>query len=270
MRPIASPRQPRQIFVPAGAVTGIGSLPFTSVPTAIQAIVDCSPEIPFWPQMPRLSDRESIIGQGLDALSDLIELRSEGYGYKVKAGKIDHVVEALHRGGGELTTANAAGFGAFRDALSSGSFGSAIAAKGQIEGPITLSSYLFHDDRPFISDPALFAAVAFHVSQIICWQVDRLKPAGLPVLLFVDEPALCLEAPTRNAVSEEQKLTALAATLGWPPGSAEPMPACIAAPQARSRACVGRSRTYSRSTLTKDWNYSFLTPTRWPSHAMVG
>ena len=179
----------------------------------MQAIVDCSPEIPFWPQMPRLSDRESIIGQGLDALSDLIELRSEGYGYQVKAGKIDHVVEALHRGSGELTAANATGFGAFRDALSSGSFGSAIATKGQIEGPITLSSYLFHDDRPFISDPALFAAVAFHVSQIICWQVDRLKRAGLPVLLFVDEPALCLEAPTRNAVSEEQKLTALAATL---------------------------------------------------------
>ena len=39
----------------------------------------------------------------------------------------------------------------------------------------------------------MFAAVAFHVSQIICWQIDRLKIAGLPVLLFVDEPALCLE-----------------------------------------------------------------------------
>ena len=108
---------------------------------------------------------------------------------------------------------NAAGFVAFRNALASGVFGSAIAVKGQIEGPITLSSYLFHHDRPFACDPALFAAVAFHVSQIICWQIDRLKTAGLPVLLFVDEPALCLEGPTENAVSEEQRLNALAATI---------------------------------------------------------
>jgi hypothetical protein len=33
------------------------------------------------------------------------------------------------------------------------------------------------------------------------------------VLLFVDEPALCLEAPVANAVSEEKRLYALAVTL---------------------------------------------------------
>jgi hypothetical protein len=97
--------------------------------------------------------------------------------------------------------------------LSSGLFRSAVAVKGQIEGPITLSAYLFHRGRPFLSDPALFAAIAFHVSQIICWQIDRLKSAGLPVLLFVDEPALCLEAPAAKAVSQEKRHNALAATL---------------------------------------------------------
>jgi hypothetical protein len=33
------------------------------------------------------------------------------------------------------------------------------------------------------------------------------------VLLFVDEPALCLEAPGADAVSEKQRLNALAITL---------------------------------------------------------
>jgi len=202
----------RSPFVPAGAVTGIGSLPLTSVAAAIRSIAEFSPEIPFWPQLPRLSERESAIGQGLGILGDLIETRGEGYGYQVRAGRIDSVLETLHRSSGELTSANAAGFGAFEETLSSGLFGSAMAVKGQIEGPITLSAYLFHQGRPFLSDPALFAAIAFHVSQIICWQIDRLKSAGLPVLLFVDEPALCLEAPA-NAVSEEQRLNALAVTL---------------------------------------------------------
>lgn len=199
--------------MPAGAVTGIGSLPHTSVASAIRSVAEFSAEVPFWPQLPRISEREAAIGQGLGVLADLIEPRNEGYGYQVKEGRIESVVDALQRSSGELTSANAAGFGAFEEAHSSGMFASGNAIKGQIEGPITLSAYLFHRSQPFLSDPALFAAIAFHVSQMICWQIDRLKSVGLPVLLFVDEPALCLEALCANAVPEEMRLNALAVTL---------------------------------------------------------
>jgi hypothetical protein len=203
----------RMPFVAAGAVTGIGSLPLTSATSAVLSIADFSPEIPFWPQLPQLSQQESIVGQGLGIVENLIEPRDEGYGYQVKEGQLDSVLEILHRSRGELTSANAAGFGAFEEALSSGLFSSALAVKGQIEGPITLSAYLFHQGRPFLADPALFAAIAFHVSQIISWQIDRLKSAGVPVLLFVDEPALCLDMSVANAVPVEERLDALAATL---------------------------------------------------------
>ena len=167
----------RTPFVAAGAVTGIGSLPLTSITSAIRSVAEFSPEVPFWPQLPQLSERESIVGQGLGVVEELIEPRNEGYGYQVKEGRLNSVLEILHRSSGELTPANAAGFGAFEEALSSGLFSSAVAVKGQIEGPITLSAYLFHKGRPFLSDPALFAAVAFHVSQIVAWQIDRLKSA---------------------------------------------------------------------------------------------
>lgn len=202
----------RKPFVSAGAVTGIGSLPLTSVSSAIQAIAQFSPEVPFWPQLPQLSLSESAIGQGLGCLAGLIELRKEGYGYQVKSGQIDSVLEALHGSGGALTSINAAGFGAFENALASGLFKSAVAVKGQIEGPITLSAYLFHQGRPFLSDPTLFAAIAFHVSQMLSWQIERLNSSGLPVVLFVDEPALCLE-DSADSVSEEQRIDAVAATL---------------------------------------------------------
>ena len=211
--PVIPSHTSRTPFVAAGAVTGIGSLPLTSTTSAIRSVAEFSPEVPFWPQLPQLSERESIVAQGLGVVEELIEPRNEGYGYQVKEGRLNSVLEILHRSSGELTPANAAGFGAFEEALSSGLFTSAVAVKGQVEGPITLSAYLFHKDRPFLSDPALFAAVAFHVSQIIVWQIDHLRSAGLPVLLFVDEPALCLDAPVANAVSEEQRLNALAATL---------------------------------------------------------
>ena len=200
-------------FVPAGVVTGIGSLPLMSMAAALRSVAELSPEVPFWPQLPGLSERGGVIGQGLGIVGDHIEPRNEGYGYQVKEGRIDSVLEILHRSNGELTPANAAGFGAFEEALSSGVFSSAVAVKGQIEGPITLSAYLFHHGRPFLSDPALFATIAFHVSQIICWQIERLKTAGLPVLMFVDEPALCLEATAADSVSEEKMLDALAVIL---------------------------------------------------------
>jgi hypothetical protein len=205
----------RKPFVSAGAVTGIGSLPLTSVAAAMQAVAQFSPEVPFWPQLPQRSPSESAIGQGVGCLAGLIEPRDEGYGYKVKGGKIDSVVEALHGDGGALTAANAAGFGAFEEGLGSGVFGAAAGVKGQIEGPITLSAYLFHQGRPFLSDPALFAAIAFHVSQMLAWQIGRLSVVGLPVLLFVDEPALCLADSTDfvGSVSEEKRIDALAATL---------------------------------------------------------
>jgi hypothetical protein len=241
----------RMPFLPAGAVTGIGSLPLTSVPAAIRSVAEFSPEIPFWPQMPRLSEGESIIGQGLGIVAELIEPRNEGYGYQVKAGRLDLVLEILHRSSGELTPENAAGFRAFEQALSSDLFGSAVAVKGQIEGPITLSAYLFHRGRPFLSDPALFAAIAFHVSQIICWQIDRLKSAGLPVLLFVDEPALCLEAPS---LTRSQKNTG---STPWRPRSrtrefAEPTLDCTAARRDPSSACAAQDRISFPSMPIRD------------------
>jgi hypothetical protein len=186
-------------------------LPFTSGCEATRAIAEYCPDLPFWPQLPRVSEQEGIIGQGLDILWDLIEPRNDGYGYEVKEGQLDAVVEALHKSPGRLTSANAAGFRAFEEALEAGTFRAALGVKGQIEGPVTLATYLFHRGRTFLADSSLFAAVAFHLSQIVCWQIERLKAFGRPVFIFIDEPALCLDAAVSNGISQELRLNALAA-----------------------------------------------------------
>jgi methionine synthase II (cobalamin-independent) len=195
----------------AGTVTGIGSLPFTSASQGIAAVAEHCPEVPFWPQLPRVSDDEGIIGQALGVLAGLLEPRSAGYGYDVKPGRIDAVIEALHNSPGCLTSVNAAGFAAFEEAMNAGVFGSALAVKGQIEGPVTLAAHLFYRDHAFLADRSLFAAVAFHIAQIGCWQIQRLKAFGLPVLLFVDEPALCLDDAVRSGISQDRRISALSA-----------------------------------------------------------
>src|SRR5258708_18092250 len=63
-------------FVAAGAVTGIGSLPLTSITSAIRSVAEFSREVPFWPQLPQLSERESVVCQGLGVVEELIEPRN--------------------------------------------------------------------------------------------------------------------------------------------------------------------------------------------------
>ena len=77
----------RMPFVAAGAVTGIGSLPFTSSRSAVRSVAEFSPEVPFWPQLPQRSERESIVSQGLGIVEPLIEPHNEGYGFQVKQGR---------------------------------------------------------------------------------------------------------------------------------------------------------------------------------------
>jgi hypothetical protein len=58
-----------------------------------------------------------------------------------------------------------------------------------------------------------FSATAFYIPQIVCWQIERLKSLGLPVLLIVDEPAQCLKAAVPKESQRNSGSAALAAIL---------------------------------------------------------
>lgn len=128
---------------------------------------------------------------------------------RVRPGRIDAVIEALHNSTGCLTRANSAGFPVFEESMRHGMFPSALAVKGQIEGPVTLASHLFYRDRAFLADSSLFSAVAFHIAQMVCWQIEHLRSFGRPVLMFVDEPALCLNDAVCGGIAQERRLSAL-------------------------------------------------------------
>jgi len=67
-------------FVAAGAVTGIGSLPLTTITSAIRSVAEFSPEVPFGLSFPNSQKRESIVGQGLAIVEGLIEPRNDRAG----------------------------------------------------------------------------------------------------------------------------------------------------------------------------------------------
>jgi hypothetical protein len=173
--------------------TRSGSLPRTS-------------PIPFWPQLPNRSRQEHVVLQGLGSLSDLVEPRVTGYGYRVRPGAMDVLLRHLEAGLAEMDARSAAGLAEFERSLQTGMFDSARALKGQMEGPITMASYLFNGDRPLAAVPNCLRAVTAHVVRLAQAQIRMLRQFGLPVLFFVDEPSLCLACETASSSMRDRAL----------------------------------------------------------------
>lgn len=176
----------------SGAVTGLGSLPMKDPAHAIRMIAEASPELPFWPQLPQRDEKETMIRQGMGLLEDLMEPRANGLGFRIQPNHLNTVAHRLESAIGMLDSAHAVGFSAFESAIAGGLFPSAMAVKGQVTGPLSLCTYLYAGEQPFLTSHVLFEAVTEYVARIAQWQIGRLVRRGHRVLLFVDEPALSL------------------------------------------------------------------------------
>ena len=177
-------------FCGDGAVTGVGSLPFVELSRAIDAIARFAPELPFWPQLRRMSPREAIIPQFLGpSFKYVVGVRGE-YAYHVPADRLERFTASLAHADAKLEPANAAGFYAFLDAYGRGAFPHARAVKGHTLGPITASCALENEAGPLLVQPELRAHVADHAVRMANWQADTLLRVAPSVVLMLDEAYL--------------------------------------------------------------------------------
>lgn len=183
----------QRAFLPQGAVTGIGSLPFTDPRYAVQLIARICPDIPFWPQLPGRSVHEYMIEQALGDYISFFTARQAGYGYQILPGKKAECLQDLCSAEVGFSVETASGFFSFEQALADGQFKRAQAIKGQCIGPITLACQLFADEKqPFLFDQECLQAIGQYVTRLALWQTRRLQQWGLPTLCFLDEPCLAL------------------------------------------------------------------------------
>jgi hypothetical protein len=175
-----------------GCVTGVGSLPFLDADEAVGFVAEHCPELPFWPQLPRRTSGEGVIGQGMGMLIEYLELSSRPYCWSVRGGAGPAFEAALEGDDAGLNPETAAGFFALERAIESGQFPAARAVKAQIEGPATLAHCLFMDGEPVSRIPGWLERLAGFLERQVAWQVGRLRNLGLPVLFVIDEPALSL------------------------------------------------------------------------------
>ncbi len=187
-----------------GLATGIGSFPHRTAMAALDIIFRYLPEVPHWPQLPATGEEEGFIRQNLAPLtssgllsidsgrppcfltdaSDWLERQTEFYEKALAA-----------EAGGSLSgfafpRSAADGLYSFLEQLTMRCAGAAY-LKGQLSGPVTLGLQLTDVSlQPAFYRDDLREMLVTNLSLQLRWQANMLAAVGLPVIVFIDDPAI--------------------------------------------------------------------------------
>ena len=182
--------------------TGIGSMPHVDVEKNLEIIKEALPQIPHWPQMPQKGIAEHFVFQFLEPLVEVgvlqvqenkgVFLKDESFPEKLTAyyekyfetlETKDYTFFAMPRKSGEGLYYLVEKFNEY--------FPQALAVKGQMAGPLSILLTLTDKNKiPAFYDPEIREVVVKTLAMAARWQINFLKSLGLPVYLFVDDPAI--------------------------------------------------------------------------------
>ncbi len=189
-------------FQPHALAMLIGSQPLKEHKEATRLVLEYTPEIPNWVQLPAYK-QEGMVDQFVAGMPGLVRAADRNYVDLAAADFDDQVLaffeEYLGVVGQEkdwdqtrfvLKPEAAPGFFSLLDALDA--HGDKLKAlKGQVTGPITFCTALHDQDKRaiFYNDGLRDAAVKL-LALKAAWQAKTLSRRGVPVIIFIDEPAL--------------------------------------------------------------------------------
>jgi len=186
-----------------GLPTLIGSLPAASHQQAMDWILTATPEIPLWPQLPAIP-QERMLNQFIEGLPGIIEAGFQPYFdistdsftdeqlafYEEYLRVSEHPEEFI---ASRFKTSQERAAGLYLLVEQAPKIGAKLTAvKGQVTGPFTLLTGITDADKKLgYYDPTFRDIVVKGIALKAAWQVVYLKQAyDVPVLLFIDEPAL--------------------------------------------------------------------------------
>ncbi|TET38776.1 MAG: hypothetical protein E3J72_02125 [Planctomycetota bacterium] len=164
---------------------------------AVDFVLNCGVDIPFWPQLPARDWRELMLPQFAEGLPGVIwNEKRRSVHVDTGNGFTDRLAEFFEKAlAGEvdafaLSETTAAGYHAFIRRLESGGKRFPV-LKGQITGPITFTIGINDLDRMaiFYNGDLREAAIRLLIAKAVT-QVNALKKHADQVMIFLDEPAL--------------------------------------------------------------------------------
>lgn len=189
-------------FRPGGLPAWIGSLPVKDHDEAVRLMMEYTPDIPIWVQLPYFR-AEGMVAQfapgmpGLKITDERIFVDDAAEDFDEQQLRFFEEYMAVTEGGQAidgsrfcLSENEAPGFFKFMETLDA-SDGSPAAVKGQVTGPFTFGTGLVDaGGRAVFYNEQLRDAAVKLIAQKARWQVNQLKKYGVPVIIFLDEPAL--------------------------------------------------------------------------------
>jgi methionine synthase II (cobalamin-independent) len=189
-------------FQPHGLPVLIGSLPFAEHEQALKLVLNYTPEIPLWIQLP-VHREEGMVAQFMPGMPGLCATADRSFIDTAQADfdrDLIHFYEeylAVMEGNTDLSDSRfllnedtARGFFLFIESLKRLS-APPVAVKGQVTGPFTFcTGILDQNKKAIIYDEQIKDAAVKLLALKSRWQVRQLSQFGCPVIIFLDEPAL--------------------------------------------------------------------------------
>ncbi len=194
------------------STTGIGSLPHIDPGEACRLIIETC-DIPFWPQLPRRSFRESMITQFSEGMPSLkIDPQREAVWIERNSSALQEFYETYTEGW-ELAISEdyARGLHTFIEEIGDKHF---KFLKGHVTGPLTFTLGLRDSEgRAVYFDEEMREISLLVLKAKIKWQIDMLRRNAQGVIIFIDEPILsALGSSTYIGVAPEEALRLLKET----------------------------------------------------------
>ncbi len=180
----------------------IGSLPMDDHPAASRLIMNYTPAIPLWIQLPVFPE-EGMVTQFLPGMPGVvkqdgrifIDTAAESFDDDLLAFFEAYMAthedpDRLPASRFALTDTTGKGVAALLDALDRLKR-PPVAVKGQVTGPVTFCTGVKDQDgRAIFYDGTLRDAAVKRLALNARWQIRTLSGSGSPVIIFIDEPAL--------------------------------------------------------------------------------
>ncbi len=169
--------------------TGIGSLPHKNAEQACKAATK-NFDIPFWPQLPKLSFREWMIPQYSEGMPFVkINPRTESIWIdRTESDELDRFYETYTE---ESKIAISEDYAQGLHTFIKTAPGKFAYLKGHVVGPLTFTLGLRDKEgKPIYFDEELREIALMLLKAKIRWQMEVLRPFGKELVMFIDEPIL--------------------------------------------------------------------------------
>jgi methionine synthase II (cobalamin-independent) len=189
-------------FLPRGLPALIGSLPLTDHVEACELVLEHTPQIPLWVQLPAHKE-EAMVPQfmpglpGICSTGDRVYMNTDQDDFDNDILKFYEDYIAVVEGHTDLSQSRfvlsedtARGFFVFIERLKRLST-PPVAVKGQVTGPFTFCTGISDQNKKaIIYDEQVKDAAVKLLALKSRWQVQQLSRFGCTVIIFFDEPAL--------------------------------------------------------------------------------